>query len=395
MTTLFVYDYGIEYDNPLHIDMKSSWLNESQLIQIATKSPNVRNLRINRPVFDITADGANHLAQSWPRVEKLDLKGSRFNSLFLENLMCHFPLLTKLKMDAPYRVERRIFDTIFSNHPNLSDFECDFRYGSDTNWFRSCHVPLERFAVNHLWDEDATLDTLENCCENSLQTIKVGFLITAGPELIRRIFSTFHQLRDVSLSFIKYSSLPNQPVLRHLEKLCLAPEISDNNENLNLIDFLKLYPQLKELHLEKWQADDKFVEKITTASPNLRSLSFVAVNLTGAGWSKLGSLTELEYFIPGITHSWNVENVLAFVRETPSLKHLTIRRLTNDANDYLVLLRALRDDFRASGSNRRLSISRDDVMSFSVNSSETCSDQAIEEFVIQIVKSSRRIKRRC
>ena len=151
MTTLFVYDYDFEYNNnQLNIDTSHRHMNENQLLSIATKSPNVRNLRINRPVSGLTAEGADRLAQSWPRVEKLDLEGSEFNSPFLGNLMAHFPLLTKLKMDAPHAAERQIFDTIFSNHANLSDFECHFVGDVEKNWFRSCQVPLERFAVNKL-----------------------------------------------------------------------------------------------------------------------------------------------------------------------------------------------------------------------------------------------------
>ena len=83
--------------------------------------------------------------------------------------------MKKLSIEAPYFDEEVAhFDTVFSNHPFLLDFKCDFRIGAERNWFRSCHVPLERFAVNQLWHADATLDTLENCCKDSLQTIKFG-----------------------------------------------------------------------------------------------------------------------------------------------------------------------------------------------------------------------------
>ena len=62
---------------------------------------------------------------------------------------------------------------------------------------RSCDVPLERFAVNQLWHADATLDTLENCCKDSLQTIKIGFLDSTDSLKIRRIFSAlFKSMRD-------------------------------------------------------------------------------------------------------------------------------------------------------------------------------------------------------
>ena len=381
MTTLFVYDYGIEYNNPFNVDKKSPRLNESQLIQLATKSPNVRNLRINRPVLGLTTNGLDRLAQLWPRVEELDLRGSGFDEQELGNFTRLFPLLKKLKISVSFYAKVQLFEILFSNHPNLVNFELNLWSEADRNWFLSCHVPLERFVVNRLLDEDATLDTLENCCKDSLQTIQVGFQNATNSQPIRRIFSTFHQLSDVSLSLIKYSTLPHQPVLRHLEKLCLDPDINDTEKPQIVIDFLKSYPQLKELHLEQWDVDDEFIEKIVNTLPNLRSLSFAATEMTRAGWMNVTSLKKLEYFNAGYETKGSVEDVLAFVRETPSLQRLSIWKPSIKKNDFLVLFKALRDDIRSSGSNRQLLVSRDDVKYFALDSSDKCTDLAIEEFV--------------
>lgn len=116
----------------------------------------------------------------------------------------------------------RLFDTISSSDPNLVDFESSVIILAEENWFRFCHIPLERFAVEKLLDANATLATLENFGKNSLQTIQVGFSYTKTSfELSRRKFSTFRQLHDVSLNTAGYSHLENQTVLLDLEKLCL------------------------------------------------------------------------------------------------------------------------------------------------------------------------------
>ena len=379
MTTLFVYDYDTEY-RQLRINTGIGIINERQLLRIATSTPNIRDLRLNRPVVGMSTENANRLTQLWPRVQKLDLDGSVFTEQVLGSLMAHFPLLTKLKMDAPVYVKTQLFDSIFSNHSNLVDFECNFQYGADQNWFRSCHVPLERLAVNHLWDEDATLDTLESCCKDSLQAIKVGFGYERSPQLIRRIFSTFHQLREVSLTFLEYTALQNQPVLPHLEKLCLCRIYRQHTETL--INFLGFYSQLKELRLEQWTVDDESIGKLVTALPDLRSLTVYSTQMTNAGWIKLTCLKRLEHFNLGRTNSLLEEDLQAFVRETPSLKRLTVRmERHNSGKDYSLLFKALRDDIRSTGSNRQLLVSQDDVMYFALDSSEECTDLAIEKFV--------------
>ena len=121
-------------------------------------------LRRNNEMRSETVEtvGANRLAQSWPYA------------------------------DASHGAGKQIFDTIFSNHANLSDFECHFKSDVEKNWFRSCQVPLERFAVNKLWDDQATLVTLENCCKDSLKSIKFGqrdLNFNADSQSNHRVFS--------------------------------------------------------------------------------------------------------------------------------------------------------------------------------------------------------------
>ena len=195
MTTLFVYDYGIEYDNSLPIHARTDLINESQLLKIAAVTSNVRNLYINGPVIDITPTGADRLAKLWSHVQELDLRGSRFLSQIMTNLIRHYPQLSKLRAYTYDYANVQLFDSIFANHTNLVDFEFDCWAGVEQNWFRSCRVPLKRFATNPLNDERATLDTLEKCCKDSLQTIKVG-LNNEDPlenfQSVYQIFSTFH-----------------------------------------------------------------------------------------------------------------------------------------------------------------------------------------------------------
>ena len=76
----------------------------------------------------------------------------------MRSLTLHFPLLKRLKIDCPFFAQVELFDTIFSNHTNLVGFECNFMNGAQRNWFRSCDVPLERFAVNNFKDVEAILD---------------------------------------------------------------------------------------------------------------------------------------------------------------------------------------------------------------------------------------------
>ena len=391
MTTLFVYDYGIQYDNPFPIHARTDLINESQLLGIAAKSANVRSLHLNRPVIDLTPEGVDRLAQLWPRLEELDLEKSFFKSQALMKFASNFPLLKKLKIVAFNNESQQLYDSVFSNHPNLVDFECSFYNGTVKNWFQSCDVPLQRFAVNTFLGDYATLDTLENCCKDSLQTIKVGLTrshLEINSQIIHRIFSTFHELRVVSLGIFKYSALRSPPVLPRLEKLCLTSFLSDGFDFL--FEFLQSYPQLKELHLEKEGMRDELTEKIVTTLPNLRSLSFDAVYTKGTILMKLTAL-KLEYFSPGIIRDWPVQDWLTFVREMPSLQRLTISNLMKNSNEYFLgLFKALRNEIRSSGSNRRLWVSSDDVLLFPLDSSQTCTDEAIEQFVTEMLKQERR-----
>ena len=387
MTTLFVYDYGVEYDNSLLIGTKNNLINESQLLRIAASTPNVRSLHLNRHVRGITPDGIDRLAQLWPRVEELDLEGGDFYEQVLVTLTRHFPLLRKFKMEGRFYGSAQLFDTIFSNHRNLVEFECNFHFGADQNWFRSCHVPLERFAVNHFWGGNATLDTLENCCKDSLKTIQVVFGLKGQSELIGRILSTFHELRVVSFGNFEFS-LRSPPVLPHLEKFCLLSQFSEN-ELENLIDFLKSYPHLKELHLERWTADDRSVEKLATSLPYLRSLTFYSSQLTRAGWMKLSAL-KLESFNAGLTNCAIESDLRAFVGQMPFLQRLTVWDVRFRWNDhFLSLFKSIRDDIRASGSDRQLWVSRDGVRFFALDSSDKCTDEAIEKFFTEMNKKHR------
>ena len=372
-------------------------INESQLLRLASKCPNIRNIRINRPVVNFTLDGANRLAQLWSRVEKLDLDGSNFKNEVLENLTLNFPELKKLKINITTRAELRLFDRIFLNHPNLVDFECNFglfRSGAERNWFRSCHLPLQRFAVNQLIGEDATLDRLENCCRGSLRAIKFEFVSEDKIQIIRRIFFNFQKLNSVSLGIQNYLVLQNQPVLPHLEKLCLSPFEGGKTETL--IGFLKAYPQMKELHLERWRVEDDLMEKIATSLPNLRSLSFFVSRFTPATLMKLTSLKQLQYFSSGINSRWSVQDIQAFIRQMPSLQRFTMWKLNESSNaDFSFLFKSIRDEIRSSGSDRRLWIGRDESRFFPLDSSAACSDEAIEKFVTEINQKSRQNIEHC
>ena len=387
MTTLVVYDYGSkDTSQASSIGNNSVRINENQLLRLAESTPNVQNLHINIPVVNITPTDADRLGQLWPRVQELDLEGSEFESEVLGNFTRHFPLVTKLKMDVPDNTKVQVFDAIFSNKPNLVDLECFFKNGVERNWFRSCDVPLERFAMNGLSDEGQTLDTLENCCKKSLQTIKVGFDFKKGLAGIRRIFSTFHQLRVVSLYLYKFSVLQNQPILPRLEKLCLSQYFLSTLDLL--IEFLRPYPQLKELHLKRFSANDRTVEKIAFTLPNLRSLSFSSTHLTRAGWMNLTALTSLKYFDAGLIKRLSVEDVQAFVGQMPSLQRLTFWIVNENSDtllrDYSLLLQSIRDDIRSSGTDRQLWVSRDDVLHFLLDSREECTDLAIKKFVSEM-----------
>ena len=74
----------------------------------------------------------------------------------------------------------------------------------------------------------------------------------------------------------------------------------------------------------------------------------------------------------------------AFVRKVPPLQRLTVWHVDGSSNDNLVLFRGLRDEIRSSGSDRRLSVGRNDVLYFTLDSSETCTDAVIEKFVKQM-----------
>ena len=314
------------------------------------------------------------------------MEKSLFDRKVLTNFTRHFSLLKRLKIKTYRFAKASLFDTIFSDHhPNLVDFECTFGNGAHENWFRSCHVPLQRFAVKNFRVESSTLNVLENCCKDSLQTIKVDFCGDNDSHLIGRIFSTFHRLADVSMNIAECSALQDQPVLPHLEKLCVSHFSSSPSDSLT--GFLKSYPQLKELHLKRSIVDNYLVEKIATMLPNLRSLSFSFGQFTEAIWMKLTSL-RLEYFSPGFHIRWSVDDVRAFVREMPSLQRLTVWNV-NDGSDAecSFLFKALRDDIRSSASNRQLWISRDDGKYFLLDSSEQCTDMAIDKF-IQVNKRS-------
>ena len=282
MTTLAVYDHEVEYG------IKPQNPNVNYLLRIAASTPNVQNLRIDRPVVNITPAKADRLAQLWPRVQELDLEGSDFNGQVLGNFTRHFPLLKKLKIKTFFRTKTQLFDTIFLNHPYLVDFDVSFWEGADSDWFRSCNLPLERFAVNTLLNPDGTLDTLENCCKNSLQSFKIGLNIEISSQLIGQIFSTFKQLRNVSLNIHDHSILENQPVLPHLEVLCLTKLFGNY---ASLTNFFTSYPQLKEFHFFRYFANEELVESIATMLPNLRSLSFYNNRLPAASWMKLTALT--------------------------------------------------------------------------------------------------------
>ena len=380
MTTLVVYDHDIRYNE------KSSLVDESQLISMATKIPNVRHLRINGPVHDLTPEGADRAAQLWSRVEELDLRGSHFDVQVLGNFTRRFPHLKSLKIDNIYGDIVQLFDSIFSNHPNLVDFECLFRdYLLSGNCFRSCDVPLERFSVKKVWHEKRTLDTLESCCKDSLQSISFLGEMRSESQAARRLFSTFQQLREVSLSVSSFSDLTNQSVLPLLEKLCIdrfeyADEFSEG-----LIDFLKSYPQLKEFHLKEMQTDIEAVKNISATLPNLQSLSFFYEELNSTVLKSLTSLKKLEHFNFGYPKNVVIEHVQAFVRQMPSLQRLSCWRVNGGSIDeYLEFYKSIRDEIRSSGSNRRLWVGLDGGRYFPLDSSEACTDMAIEEFVKEL-----------
>ena len=372
LTSLTVYDHELSYPE------KREQIDEIRLLRMATNTPNVRSLRINGPVKRMTPEGADRLAQLWSRVEELDLEGSRFEKEILTNFLQNFPLLKKLRFEPSRFTTVQHFDAICSNqHPNLVDLEFNFWNSADRNWFESCHLPLKRFAVNILLHENATLSTLENCCKDSLQTIKVGLGIDNNSQAIGRILSTFHRLTDVAFDILDYTVLENQPILPHLEKFCVSQIYDGPSESL--IGFLKSYPQLKELNLKRGIFDDYLAENIATTLPNLRSLSFV--KFTGTSLMNLTSL-RLEYFNPGYDIRWSADDVRAFVREMPSLQRLTVWNVDDDSDaDCSFLFKALRDDIRASGSNRQLWISRDDINYLLLDSSDQCTDTTIEKFI--------------
>ena len=363
---------------------------------MATSSPNVRHLRINGPVHDLTPEGADRAAQLWSRVEELDLKGSRLNGQVLTNFVRHFPQLKSLKIDYIHSGKVQLFDTIFSNHPNLVDFECIFGdYFQKTNWFRSCDLPLKRFVVERIYDEEATLDTLEKCCKESLQTFRLAYAMREGSQIASKIFSTFQQLRDISLYINDFSDLQNQPVLPHLKKLCLHQ--IHNIGFKDLIDFLKSYPQLKEFHLKDIETDIRAVKNITATLPNLQSFSFQFAELNSTVLKSVTSLKKLEHFNFGFAQTLVIEDVQAFVRETPSLQRLTFWLVgSNSIDEYFNFYKAIRDEIRSSGSNRQLWVGQEDDLAqggglyFSVDSSETCTDAAIEKFVKELKMTKER-----
>ena len=386
LTSLTVYDHDLAFNG------KRKQIDESQLIRIATNSPNVRHLRINGPVHDLTPEGADRAAQLWSRVEELDLRGSRFNDRVLTKFVKHFQDLKSLKIDYIHNGKVQLFDTIFLYHPKLVDFECIFGdYLQKTNWFRSCDLPLKRFVVERIWNEEATLDTLEKCCKDSLQTIHLAYAVRDGSQVTSKIFSTFQQLREVSLYINKFSDLQNKPVLPHLEKLCLHQVWGQGFEDL--IDFLKPYPELKEFHLKDMRTDIKAVKNITAILPNLQSFSFQFAELNSTVLKSVTSLKKLEHFNFGVGKKLVIEDVQAFVREMPSLQRLTFWLVGNNSIDeYFNFYKAIRDEIRSSGSNRQLWVGQEDDLAqggglyFSLDSSETCTDAAIENFVKELKK---------
>ena len=354
---------------------------------MASKSPNVRHLRINGPVHALTPEGADRAGQLWSRVEELDLKGSRFDLKVLGSFTRHFPHLKSLKIDNIYYGKVALFDSIFSNHPNLVDFECRFGdYMQDANWFRSCDVPLEKFVVKRVMDESTTMDTLENCCKDSLRSIAFLSVFERDSQTAKRIFSNFQQLREVSLYLLSFSYFQNYPVLPYLEKLSLY-QLSDGGEPRILIDFLKSYPQLEELHLKNSKTNLEFAKNILATLPNLKSLSLQFAKLNSTVWKSLTALKKLEQFNFGVANNLVVEDVQAFVRETPSLQRLTFWIVNGGSTgSYLNFYKAIRDEIRSSGSNRQLWVGQDGGLYFLLDSSETCTDIAIEEFVKELME---------
>ena len=101
------------------------------------------------------------------------------------------------------------------------------------------------------------------------------------------------------------------------------------------------------------------------------------------------SLKKLEHFNFGAAFKVLIEDVQAFVGEMPSLQRLTFWTVgRGSVDEYFNFYKAIPDELRSSGSNRRLWVGLDHGLYFPLNSSETCTDMAIEEFVKKLITES-------
>ena len=112
------------------------------------------------------------------------------------------------------------------------------------------------------------------------------------------------------------------------------------------------------------------------------------VNRLDDNFKSVTSLKKLEHFNFGIGKKLVIEDVQAFVSEMPSLQRLTFWTVGSGSSDkYFNFYKAIRDEIRSSGSNRQLWVGQEDDLAqggglyFLLDSSETCTDAAIEEFV--------------
>lgn len=119
------------------------------------------------------------------------------------------------------------------------------------------------------------MDKQEEKCKDSLQKLTVSFKKYEAA-MFYRIFSTFQQIRQFSFEIGDIDVLkdfPKMPILPCLEKLSFCENIGNHQ---NIIKFLKMYPNLKELRINNVFTSQKLSGQIVAALPNLRCLAFIS-----------------------------------------------------------------------------------------------------------------------
>ena len=326
----------------------------------------------------LSSDGLDRLPLLCPLIEEIHVSGFSFSGSTLARSGLCFPRLKKLVFGNVCNLEAKHLEVFCPLHPKLTHIEFVCNYPADSNgriFLRSLSSPLRSFAMDNI--VNGTLNSLGKRCIDSLETIKVRFLKEADEQrLTHQIFSTFHRLRNVSLYLWK-GNLNDLPVLPCLQTFSLRRVSSCLVQDL--IEFLRSYPHLKELHTKNFALNDELAEEVATNLPDLCSFSFSFNRLTSPGLMALTQLKQLKYFNMGFSSELSPTDVCAFVRQMPSLRRLVIENI-----HFPTLLKALRNEFRSCAFDRKLWVSQNDFKFFLVDPSEACTDEAIDKFDLKV-----------